>query len=78
MSPQLVVRRIYTADERFDELSGWLVAEFRKPAASRGADAVEVFEELEIEAAGLGRRHLLESERFRALLEREPALARAA
>jgi single-stranded-DNA-specific exonuclease len=78
VSPQLIVRRIYTADERFDELREWLVAEYRKPAASRQADAVEVFEELEIETAGLGRRHLLESERFRALLEREPALARAA
>jgi single-stranded-DNA-specific exonuclease len=78
VSPQLVVRRIYTADERFDELREWLVAEYRKPAAARLADAVEVFEELEIETAGLGRRHLLESERFRALLEREPALARAA
>jgi single-stranded-DNA-specific exonuclease len=78
VSPQLIVRRIYTADERFDELREWLVTEYRKPAASRQADAVEVFEELEIETAGLGRRHLLESERFRALLEREPALARAA
>ena len=37
-----------------------------------------IFAELEIEEAGLGRRHLLESERFRALLAREPALARAA
>jgi hypothetical protein len=78
VSPQLVVRRIYTADERFDELREWLVGEFRKPAAARQADAVAVFAELEIETAGLGRRHLLESERFRALLEREPALARAA
>jgi single-stranded-DNA-specific exonuclease len=78
VSPQLVVRRIYTADERFDELREWLVAEYRKPAAARREDAVEVFAELEIETAGLGRRHLLESERFRALLEREPALARAA
>ena len=72
------MRRIYTADERFDELREWLVAEYRKPAAARRADAVEIFAELEIETAGLGRRHLLESERFRALLEREPALARAA
>ena len=67
-----------TADERFDELREWLVAEYRKPAAARREDAVEIFAELEIETAGLGRRHLLESERFRALLEREPALARAA
>jgi hypothetical protein len=51
--------------------------EYRKPAAARSGDASAVFAELEIEEAGLGRRHLLESERFRALLEREP-LARAA
>jgi single-stranded-DNA-specific exonuclease len=78
VSPQLVVRRIYTADDRFDELREWLVTEYRKPAAARREDAMEVFAELEIETAGLGRRHLLESERFRALLDREPALARAA
>ena len=56
----------------------WLVAEFRKPAAARSADAAAVFAELEVGAAGLGRRHLLESERFRALLASEPAFARAA
>jgi hypothetical protein len=37
-----------------------------------------VFDELEVGEAGLGRRHLLESERFRALLASEPVLARAA
>jgi hypothetical protein len=81
VSPQLVVRRIFDADARFDELRGWLVDEYRKPAVARSADAVAVFAELEIDEAGeLGRRHLLESERFRALLlEREPpVLARAA
>jgi len=78
VSPQLVVRRIFAADERFDELRDWLVAEYRKPAAGRHPDAVTIFSELEIDAGGLGRRHLLESERFRALLDGEPALARAA
>jgi single-stranded-DNA-specific exonuclease len=78
VSPQLVVRRIFAADERFDELRDWLVAEYRKPAAARHPDAVTIFSELEIDAGGLGRRHLLESERFRALLDGEPALARAA
>jgi single-stranded-DNA-specific exonuclease len=78
VSPQLVVRRIFTAAERFDELRDWLVAEFRKPAAARDPEAGAVFAELEIDEAGLGRRHLLESERFRALLVREPVLARAA
>jgi hypothetical protein len=37
-----------------------------------------VFAELDVGEAGLGRRHLLESERFRALLAGEPAYARAA
>jgi single-stranded-DNA-specific exonuclease len=78
VSPQLVVRRIFGADERYEELRDWLVVEYRKPAAARSADATAVFAELEVEEAGLGRRHLLESERFRALLASEPALARAA
>jgi hypothetical protein len=78
VSPQLVVRRIFGADPRYDELREWLVAEFRKPAGARSADAAAVFAELEVEEAGLGRRHLLESERFRALLESVPALAEAA
>jgi hypothetical protein len=78
VSPQLVVRRIFPADPRFGELRSWLVGEFRKPAAARNADAAAIFAELGVDAAGLGRRHLLESERFRALLERAPALAQAA
>ena len=72
VSPQLVVRRIFPAAERFDELREWLVAEYRKPAESRDAVAAAIFEEL-----GPGKRHLLESERFRALLEQR-ALLRAA
>lgn len=78
VSPQLVVRRIFTADARYDELRDWLVAEYRKPAQGRSTDAAAVFAELEVEEAGLGVRHLLESERFRTLLQREPVLARAA
>jgi single-stranded-DNA-specific exonuclease len=77
VSPQLVVRRIFPADVGFDELRQWLVAEYRKPTGARGADAAAIFAELELEEAGLGRRHLLESERFRDLLA-EPVLARAA
>ena len=77
VAPQLVVRRIFTAWPRFAELRDWLVAEYRKPAAARDAEAAAIFAELEVEDAGLGRRHLLESARFRALLEVSP-LARAA
>jgi single-stranded-DNA-specific exonuclease len=74
VSPQLVVRRIFAADRRFDELREWLVAEFRKPEAVRDGEAAAIFAELGLD---LGKRHLLESEHFRALLE-APALARAA
>jgi len=78
VSPQLVVRRVYTAAARFDDLRDWLVAEWQKPAAARDLDAAVVFAELELDELGAGRRHLLESERFRELLEHEPVLARAA
>jgi single-stranded-DNA-specific exonuclease len=78
VSPQLVVRRVFTAAARFDELRDWLVAEWKKPAAARDFEAAVVFAELELDEAGLARRHLLESERFRALLEHDPVLARAA
>jgi single-stranded-DNA-specific exonuclease len=77
VSPQLVVRRVFGSAARFDELREWLVAEYRKPEAARDSEAAAIFAELQLE---LGERHLLESPRFRALLEREPeaALARAA
>ncbi|HZQ89286.1 MAG TPA: single-stranded-DNA-specific exonuclease RecJ [Gaiellaceae bacterium] len=73
VSPQLVVRRIFPAAERFDELREWLVGEYRKPDAARDPVAAEIFAEL-----GPMRRHLLESERFRSLLEAPLPLARAA
>ncbi|HEY5059393.1 MAG TPA: single-stranded-DNA-specific exonuclease RecJ [Gaiellaceae bacterium] len=78
VAPQLVVRRVFAADDRYGGLRDWLVAEYRKPADARDADAERVFVELELGETELGRRHLLESERFRALLAGEPALARAA
>jgi single-stranded-DNA-specific exonuclease len=78
VAPQLVVRRIFAADERFDRLRDWLVAEYAKPAGARDADAATIFAELELEVAAQARRHLLESECFRALLVGEPPLARAA
>jgi hypothetical protein len=76
VSPQLVVRRVFGSAPRFEELRDWLVAEYRKPAASRDLEAAAIFAELQLE---LGKRDLLESERFRALLAAEPAaLPRAA
>ena len=73
VAPQLVVRRIFAASPRFDELRDWLVAEYRKAPELQDAEATAIFAEL-----GPMKRHLLESERFRALLAGEPALARAA
>jgi single-stranded-DNA-specific exonuclease len=75
VAPQLNVRHVFEANERYVELRDWLKAEWRKPAAARHADAATIFEELGL-AEG-ARRHLLESARFRALLE-PPELARAA
>src|SRR5436190_2027154 len=74
VSPQLVVRRVFDADDRFDELYTWLKTQWA--AQSRDGHAQKVFEELELEDGG-PRRHPLESETFRALLE-QPALLRAA
>jgi single-stranded-DNA-specific exonuclease len=75
VAPQLVVRRVFDADDRFDELYEWLRAQWRAKG-NREAKAQAIFDELDAEAGG-PRRHPLESETFRALLA-EPALQRAA
>jgi single-stranded-DNA-specific exonuclease len=74
VAPQLVVRRIFDAHDRYDDLRTWLVAEFKKDA--RDPIAQEIFDELGLTKESEPR-SLLESERFRELLE-EPRLARAA
>ena len=74
VAPQLVVRRIFDADDRYGDLREWLVAEFRKDV--RDPVAQEIFDELGL-APGGPDRSILESDRFRAILE-SPALARAA
>ena len=75
VSPQLVVRRVFEADDRFEELYEWLRTQWR---ANGGRDpkAQAIFDELDIEAGG-PKRHPLESAMFRRLLA-EPALLRAA
>ena len=75
VAPQLLVRRIFDADERFDELYAWLRAEWEAEARSPEAEAV--FAELGVEAGG-ARRHPLESPTFRALLAEQEALPKAA
>jgi single-stranded-DNA-specific exonuclease len=74
VAPQLVVRRVFDADDRYDEIYAWLRTQW--DASSRDPLAQAIFDELEVEQGG-PRRHPLESETFRALLA-EPALVRAA
>jgi single-stranded-DNA-specific exonuclease len=75
VAPQLVVRRIFEADDRFEELRRWLAAEWK--AERRAAEAQAIFDELGLEPDG-PKRHLLESEVFRALLAEPERLPRAA
>jgi single-stranded-DNA-specific exonuclease len=75
VAPQLVVRRIFDAPERYADLRArfaeeWLAKEF-------SPDGAAIFAELGLEEGGPWR-SLLESETFRALLAEEPALAQAA
>jgi single-stranded-DNA-specific exonuclease len=74
VSPQLVVRRVFDADDRFDELYEWLRTQWQ--ASPRDEQAQAIFDELEVEEGG-PKRHPLESDTFRGLLA-EPALLRAA
>src|SRR3954470_10390301 len=75
VAPQLVVRRVFDAEDRVDELYEWLREQWRANG-DRDPQAQAIFTELDVEAGG-PKRHPLESETFRALLA-EPALLRAA
>ena len=78
VAPQLVVRRVLDAPERYESLRDWLGEQWKLPAAERAAEAQAVFAELGLDGEATVRRSLLESEAFRALLEEPPELARAA
>ena len=75
VAPQLVVSRIFDTPESYERLRAWLELEYRNDG-DRDPLAAEIFDELGYEQGG--RRSLLESERFRALLLEEPALPEAA
>jgi single-stranded-DNA-specific exonuclease len=77
VAPQLVVRRIFAASPRYGELRAWLATEWKKPEATRDAEARAIFSELGVVDGG-PRRDLLESQRFRELLVAEAPLAAAA
>jgi single-stranded-DNA-specific exonuclease len=75
VAPQLVVQRIFETPERYEALLRRFEAQWRDPPR----DLAEVLEELGIGDGAL-KRHLLESDAFRALLldHPEPVLAEAA
>ncbi len=76
VAPQLVVRRVLDAPERYESLRDWLADQWRLPAAERSPDAAAIFAELGLDAETSVKRPLLESEAFRALVdEPEPDLA---
>jgi RecJ OB domain len=78
VAPQLVVRKLFDSVDRYEELRDELAALWRKGEGAWTPDARRVFAELALDRMnGRRRRPLLESETFRALLER-PALPRAA
>jgi single-stranded-DNA-specific exonuclease len=77
VAPQLVVRRVLDAPEGYESLREWLAQQWKLDDGERSAEARAVFADLRLSGETSGRRQLLESEVFRALLE-EPALPRAA
>ncbi len=74
VAPQLVVRRVFDADDRYVELAAWLRDQWE--AEKKDAVAQEIFDELALESGV--KRSLLESEVFRALLAEPAALPAAA
>ena len=68
------MQRVFDTPERYRDVRGWLMAEYRKETG-RDPLADEVFAELQLESGA--RRSLFESERFRELLVDVP-LPRAA
>jgi single-stranded-DNA-specific exonuclease len=78
VAPQLVVKRVFDGEPRYRELREWLAGLWREGAQAWPPEAAAIFAELELGEEESGRRHLLESAAFRALLEAPPALAKAA
>jgi single-stranded-DNA-specific exonuclease len=77
VAPQLVVRRVLDAPERYHELRDRFAAEFPAGPGAWSADARAIFAELGLDGEKPAWRSLLESERFRELLAELP-LAEAA
>jgi single-stranded-DNA-specific exonuclease len=71
VAPQLVVKRIFDTPDRYGELRSWLAEQWLTKPAERSPEAAAIFAELGLEEAIDGRRHLVESPTFLAVL-REP------
>jgi single-stranded-DNA-specific exonuclease len=69
VAPQLVVKRVFDGDPRYNELREWLAALWRQGRAAWPPEAAAVFAELGLDPGNARRRHLLESATFRALLD---------
>ena len=69
VAPQLVVRRVFDANERYPDARERFADEWRKAEAARSAEAQAIFTELGLGEEGSAWRSLLESASFRALLE---------
>src|SRR5205807_2964319 len=50
VAPQLVIRRVFDADDRFEELYAWLQAQWR--ATARDSSAQAIFDELGLDERG--------------------------
>jgi len=77
VAPQLVVRRIFDTAEGYEELRARFVELWRDGEPAWTPEARRVFRELALDEDGAGRRQLLESEAFRAMLT-DVALPQAA
>ena len=71
IAPQLVVRRIFDTDERYEELRGWFAEQWRLGEQQWTPEVRGVFDELGLSGQGAAWRSLLESEAFRRLLDEE-------
>jgi single-stranded-DNA-specific exonuclease len=69
VAPQLVVRRVFDAAASYDSLRAWLAEQWRAGEEAWEPDARAIFTELGLVGTAASRQ-LLESEAFRALLER--------
>jgi len=77
VTPQLQVRRIFDEAPRYEALRDRLVASWRAGEESWDEQTRAIFAEAGLLEEGAGRRSLLESETFRALLVDEPVAAAA-